>query len=933
MQGRSKSKHVVNPRWLRGLALLALALAVVALDGCRQTQGRRYQRRTAARPAAAEGAPGETTAAAPTEESGEPAAAPEGEPAAPAEPAPAEPAPTEPVTAPEEPAAEPEEAPAVSEPAPRPRPDGPSRASEPSNRAQRILELLDAEGKAKTKEVAEYLRDAENHRLNFEFLKAEADLESALKIDPTNAEAQRMLAQVRTELGDYRGERDSIIHDLTQGQLAAIAEAKAEVNMALNRGSRFEDEEEYERAMGEYSKAIEIVRHFPFNLDDAGRLLDEAKTRLTRARERNEAKKLDDQRRFQQDVAAIKTAERQQSLLYERNRIEELRVKSREALAREDFETAMRNAQTILEAYPEDLEARRIARQARERQHVKTQQKIFVDTVENHRLALLSIKESSVIYQQIFRYPPRKEWERISAKAPASVAERFAEAETAVEKEIKQKLQEPQDIGFPDPVAFAEAISLIRQLSGVNIILNKQAQEAAASVEVTLARVRELPLENVLRLILAKVTDTPLDYMIRDGAVIIGTRESLKSKEILHFYDVHDIIQSHPDFPAPEVALEDVPEQGTGGGSFFDQGADAAERGSGAIEHEKLRELVEKEITEDGQVVGSVSFQQGKLAVRSTLQYHAKVQKLLEEFRKATGMMVTVESRFLVLQDNFLEEIGVDIGSGSNTFLLNTIPDIDGAGTSISPGYEFLNAQQDMNFRAASIGAFSNPLGSNVNPFNMTSEGGGAYQLNVLTESYQLEALLTAVSKTQEIRRLSSPRVTAFNTQIAHTMVIEQAAYIKDLEVNQTGIIPVINPVIGVLNTGSILEVRPNVSYDRKYIVLEIQPTLAEQLDSEVALLNLSGNFTQVPVELPVTSLTKLKTTITIPDGGTVLLGGLKREIQNESSIGIPGLRRVPILNLLFGRRGESILRANLFVLINAKITIVQEEEERLFNI
>jgi type II secretory pathway component GspD/PulD (secretin) len=284
------------------------------------------------------------------------------------------------------------------------------------------------------------------------------------------------------------------------------------------------------------------------------------------------------------------------------------------------------------------------------------------------------------------------------------------------------------------------------------------------------------------------------------------------------------------------------------------------------------------------------------------------------------------------VQDNFLEEIGINFGSGNTTFLPNTIPDIDGQGTQIAPGYEFIDARGDFNLRAAAIGALSNPIGSQVNPFNISNSGGGAYQVNVLdAERFQLEALLTGVTKEQEVRRLNSPRVTAFNTQTAHTLVVSQAAYIQDLEVNQTGVIPVINPVIGVLNTGSILEVRPTISYDRKFVVLEIQPTLAEQIGQDVAILNLSNAFTVVPVQLPVISVTKIKTTVNVPDGGTVLLGGLKREIKTEASIGLPALRQIPIMNLFFGRVGSSSLRSNLFVLINAKITVVHEEEANLF--
>jgi len=178
---------------------------------------------------------------------------------------------------------------------------------------------------------------------------------------------------------------------------------------------------------------------------------------------------------------------------------------------------------------------------------------------------------------------------------------------------------------------------------------------------------------------------------------------------------------------------------------------------------------------------------------------------------------------------------------------------------------------------------------------------------------------------------LNSPRITAFNTQTAHTLVVNQAAYIQDLEVNQTGVIPVINPVIGVLNTGSILEVRPTISFDRKYVVLEIQPTLAEQIGEDQALLNLSGGFTTVPVQLPIVSVTKIKTTVNVPDGGTVLLGGLKREVKQKASIGLPALRRLPLANLFFGRNANAALRSNLFVLINTHITVVHEEEARLF--
>jgi len=140
----------------------------------------------------------------------------------------------------------------------------------------------------------------------------------------------------------------------------------------------------------------------------------------------------------------------------------------------------------------------------------------------------------------------------------------------------------------------------------------------------------------------------------------------------------------------------------------------------------------------------------------------------------------------------------------------------------------------------------------------------------------------------------------------------------------------VINPVIGILNSGSILQVRPTVSHDRKYVILEIEPTLAVKLPSRFK--NLTLNLTNLNVEFPVLNVTKIKTTVTVPDGGTVLVGGLKRTITQNQQTGIPWTSHLPGLNLLFGRKGEARMQSNLFVLLNAEITVIRDEEARLFN-
>ena len=138
--------------------------------------------------------------------------------------------------------------------------------------------------------------------------------------------------------------------------------------------------------------------------------------------------------------------------------------------------------------------------------------------------------------------------------------------------------------------------------------------------------------------------------------------------------------------------------------------------------------------------------------------------------------------------------------------------------------------------------------------------------------------------------------------------------------------------MIGIINSGAILEVRPTVSHDRRYTSLEVKPTLATELQPRIpAPVTLAGGFTTIPIELPVITIQKLRSTITVPDGGTVLLGGLKNMDEFEGESGVPFLMQIPLLNNLFRRQAFHKLRASLVVLIKSDITIIREEEKRVF--
>src|SRR5204862_5080363 len=81
---------------------------------------------------------------------------------------------------------------------------------------------------------------------------------------------------------------------------------------------------------------------------------------------------------------------------------------------------------------------------------------------------------------------------------------------------------------------------------------------------------------------------------------------------------------------------------------------------------ELITNNVDKSVWESGGSVEAVP--PGTLVIKCPAATHAKVQQLLDGLRGAGGLQVAIETRFVTVQDNFLQEVGVDLrGLGDNS--------------------------------------------------------------------------------------------------------------------------------------------------------------------------------------------------------------------------------------------------------------------------
>jgi len=68
---------------------------------------------------------------------------------------------------------------------------------------------------------------------------------------------------------------------------------------------------------------------------------------------------------------------------------------------------------------------------------------------------------------------------------------------------------------------------------------------------------------------------------------------------------------------------------------------------------------------------------------------------------------------------------------------------------------------------------------------------------------------------------------------------------------------------------------------------------------------------------------------VAVPDGGTVLLGGVKRLSEARVERGVPFLSNLPFINRLFKNVGIGRDTSSVMLMVTPRVIIKEEEEAR----
>ncbi|HKD36365.1 MAG TPA: hypothetical protein VKB78_06175, partial [Pirellulales bacterium] len=470
-----------------------------------------------------------------------------------------------------------------------------------------------------------------------------------------------------------------------------------------------------------------------------------------------------------------------------------------------------------------------------------------------------------------YQMPDKPTWERLTRTRKQLEAD--SQHRSPGDLEIEQKLSTPVSMKFHQ-APLGDVLNYLQKVTQVNMYIDPQGLQAegvTTDQQVSIDLSRDIQLKSALALILEPLH---LSYVIKDEVLKITSEDKRHGQVYTKSYPVADLVIPIPNFgpngrEGINGALREAYDRiGYGGGASGPFASSAAPvvavasdtgaksnamlsptiaaqmrtlgipgtgqvqtgqpqpnqfgpgglKGGNQADFDSLIDLITQTIaptswTESGGTGSIAPFETNlTLVVSQTQEIHEQIADLLNQLRRLQDLQVTIEVRFITLNDNFFEQIGVNFNfnipsttSGVSAIGSVHIPSqvIGDPGGNVVPGTiapqgTTFNPAPPIEYRSGSFNAATVPQFAGL----VTDSTPTTFGFAILSD---IEAffLIQAFQGDTRTNILQAPKVTLFNGQQAFVSDTSQRPFV-------TSVIPVVGdfaaaqqPVITVLSEGT----------------------------------------------------------------------------------------------------------------------------------
>jgi type II secretory pathway component GspD/PulD (secretin) len=753
---------------------------------------------------------------------------------------------------------------------------------------------------------------------------------------PSAASAAKDSAQCAPVEGSY-------IDKVMQQRNIQRSYTEAIVDDAVSKAKKQVSEGKFEAARESVSSARRIVDNNKMLLGDEmyKRMNDTLNSINNEIETKSAAAATFEQQQKQKQAVTLQKELRQQQETERSQRINDLMSKAMALQRQQRYEDARGQLEMVLAIDPLNEQALTMHQTLTDMINYRKQLEVRKEIGEQTLETMVNADKSNIPHADEMTYP--RDWRELTSKRGPTEAAGMSPAD----KETYDQLAKTVDLSRLSPdMTFADAIELLRNSvePPLKIVVMWPDLQTNADIQrttrINMEPISAIPLEKALSLLLSSVSSAgvELGYIIEDGVITIATKASLPTKMIQRVYNISDLLGLPANFftDLTNTGLGQI-QQGTtlggggggGGGQrqTMQQGQTTQQLSAQQMAAEALARIQEvtamiQEIEPDSWYPtgkGTVRvWSNNSLIVVQTAEVHQQIAKVIEDLRASMnlGQQVAIEARFLLVTENFLEDIGFDVDFVQKL------------------GDEWGPLEVTQTNLADTRGTLVTGLPAPTNPPAIQIHG----SYGTVLDDLQVQFLIKATQENTNARSLQAPRVTVLNGESATLSVTNDQSYISNFQVQQSAasagvgnastIFATLQPTVSTITSGVILNITPTISADKKYVTLRILTNNTALLSLEPFPVEVIGGQPPVDIFIPNLQTTQVQTRITVPDKGTLLLGGQKLTDETDQEAGVPILGKLPVLGRLFNNRSTSRDQKVLLILVTPTIILNQEREE-----
>ncbi len=443
-----------------------------------------------------------------------------------------------------------------------------------------------------------------------------------------------------------------------------------------------------------------------------------------------------------------------------------------------------------------------------------------------------------------------------------------SEAASSVFSENREYSGQRLTLNFQD-IETRAVLQLLAETSGRNIVVSDTVQG-----NVTL-RLRNVPWDQALDIVM---TTKGLDMRENGNVIIVAPAEEIAAREQADLEARAAMIELEPIYSeflqvnyakASDLAALIGGTAGTGGTLLSDRGTVA------------------------------IDDRTNTLLVQDTAERLQDVRRLVTTL-DIPIRQVLIESRIVVVNDDFSRDLGVRLGLTANDISSDTIAVTSGTGIATN---DYLSSITDaLNDPSGNTPITFPDLDERYNVSVPIGNSAGRFSLAVLGSDYLVDMELTAIETEGRGEIVSTPRVITANQKEA---TIKQGVEIPFQEAASSGATAT-QFKEAVLS----LTVTPQITPDNNIIM-----DLMVSKDSVGELVpSATGGF------VPSIDTREVQTQVLVSDGQTVVLGGIYETERRETVTKVPWLGDIPGVGNLFKSRSRLSNKAELLIFVTPRI-------------